>query len=163
MSVGAKYGRSTRRTGSPSSPIPRPEGLLPATRTKAKGYHAGGSERHRSLRHLRVPATSTARAKKFHGGGVPAEKYEWAPGAVNKGPRRQGSDHPHHRRDAVPRSRRGQDASPKYGVEADVINMPSLVPLDYTDLIASVKNRPRVVWPPTPAQEALSSTRSRRT
>ena len=35
--------------------------------------------------------------------------------------------------------------SEKYGVEADVINMPSLVPLDYTDLIASVKKTGRVV------------------
>ena len=35
--------------------------------------------------------------------------------------------------------------SEKYGIEADVINMPSLVPLDYTDLIASVKKTGRVV------------------
>ena len=37
-------------------PHPRPEGLLPGHPVRGQGHHAGGSERHRSLRHLRVPA-----------------------------------------------------------------------------------------------------------
>jgi 2-oxoisovalerate dehydrogenase E1 component len=35
-------------------PYPRPEGLLPGHPLRSQGHYAGGSERHRSLRHLRV-------------------------------------------------------------------------------------------------------------
>ena len=85
------------------------------------------------------------KGEEFHEGGVPAEEYEWAPGAVNKV--RDGKDLTILTIGAT--LYRAVDAaktlSEKYGIEADVINMPSLVPLDYTDLIASVKKTGRVV------------------
>jgi 2-oxoisovalerate dehydrogenase E1 component len=76
---------------------------------------------------------------------VPAEEYEWPVGGVDKV--RDGKDLTiltigatlYRAMDAA------KDLSEKYGVEADVINMPSLVPLDYTDIIASVKKTGRVV------------------
>ena len=83
--------------------------------------------------------------EQFHEGGVPVEEYEWQPGAVNKV--RDGKDLTiltigatlYRALDAA------KELSEKYGMEADVINMPSLVPLDYTDIIASVKKTGRVI------------------
>ena len=76
---------------------------------------------------------------------MPAEEYEWAPGAVNKV--RDGKDLTiltigatlYRAVDAA------KELSSKYGMEADIINIPSLVPLDYTEIVESVKKTGRVV------------------
>src|SRR5699024_2534760 len=85
------------------------------------------------------------KGEEFHPGGVPTEEYEWKPGAVNKV--RDGKDLSIFTIGAT--LYRAMDAakelSEKYGLEADVISMPSLVPLDYTELVESVKKTGRVV------------------
>ncbi len=83
--------------------------------------------------------------EQFHEGGVPAERYEIEFGDVNKV--RDGKDVTiltigaalYRAVDAA------KELSEKYGMEADVINLHSLVPLDYTKIIESVKKTGRVV------------------
>ena len=85
------------------------------------------------------------KGEEFRKEGVPAEEYEWAPGAVNKV--RDGKDLTiltigatlYRAVDAA------KDLSEKYGMEADIINIPSLVPLDYTEIMESVKKTGRVI------------------
>ena len=85
------------------------------------------------------------KGEEFRKEGVPAEEYEWKTGAVNKV--RDGKDITILTIGAV--LYRAMDAakmlSEKYGMEADVINIHSLVPLDYTKIIESVKKTGRVV------------------
>ncbi len=83
--------------------------------------------------------------EQFHEGGVPAERYEIEFGDVNKV--RDGKDVTILTIGAA--LYRAMDAakilSEKYGMEADVINLHSLVPLDYTKIAESVKKTGRVV------------------
>ncbi len=83
--------------------------------------------------------------EQFHEGGVPEERYEIEFGDVNKV--RDGKDVTIITVGAA--LYRAVDAaktlSEKYGMEADIINLHSLVPLDYTKLIESVKKTGRVV------------------
>ena len=83
--------------------------------------------------------------EQFHEGGVPEERYEITIGDTNKV--RDGKDVTiltlgavlYRAMDAV------KELSEKYGMEADVINLHSMVPLDYTKIIESVKKTGRVV------------------
>ena len=145
MSVGAKYGaQHSQDWVAIVSHIPGLKVFFPATPYEAKGIMQAalnGTDPCVIFESQRI----YGKGEEFHEGGVPAEEYEWAPGAVNKV--RDGKDLTILTIGAT--LYRAVDAaktlSEKYGVEADVINMPSLVPLDYTDLIASVKKTGRVV------------------
>ncbi len=145
VSVGAKYGaQHSQDLVAIVSHIPGLKVMFPATPYEAKGIMQAalnGTDPVIIFESQRI----YDKGEEFHAGGVPAEEYEWAPGAVNKV--RDGKDLTiltigatlYRALDAA------KELSEKYGMEADVINMPSLVPLDYTDLIASVKKTGRVV------------------
>ncbi|MCI8843664.1 MAG: dehydrogenase [Oscillospiraceae bacterium] len=145
VSVGAKYGaQHSQDWVAIVSHIPGLKVAFPATPYEAKGIMQAalnGTDPVVIFESQRI----YDKGEEFHPGGVPAEEYEWAPGAVNKV--RDGKDLTiltigatlYRALDAA------KELSEKYGVEADVINMPSLVPLDYTDLIASVKKTGRVL------------------
>ena len=145
VSVGSKYGaQHSQDWVAIVSHIPGLKVFFPATPYEAKGIMQAalnGTDPCVIFESQRI----YGKGEEFHEGGVPAEEYEWAPGAVNKV--RDGKDLTILTIGAT--LYRAVDAaktlSEKYGVEADVINMPSLVPLDYTDLIASVKKTGRVV------------------
>ena len=83
--------------------------------------------------------------EQFHEGGVPAERYEIEIGDTNKV--RDGKDITILTIGAV--LYRAVDAakqlSEKYGMEADIINIHSLVPLDYTKIIESVRKTGKVL------------------
>ncbi len=145
VSVGAKYGaQHSQDWVALVSHIPGLKVMFPATPYEAKGIMQAalnGTDPVIIFESQRI----YDKGEEFHEGGVPAEEYEWAPGAVNKV--RDGKDLTiltigatlYRALDAA------KELSEKYGMEADVINMPSLVPLDYTDIIASVKKTGRVV------------------
>jgi len=145
VSVGAKYGaQHSQDWVAIVSHIPGLKVMFPATPYEAKGIMQAalnGTDPVIIFESQRI----YDKGEEFHEGGVPAEEYEWAPGAVNKV--RDGKDLTiltigatlYRALDAA------KELSEKYGLEADVINMPSLVPLDYTDLVASVKKTGRVV------------------
>jgi 2-oxoisovalerate dehydrogenase E1 component len=83
--------------------------------------------------------------EQFHEGGVPAERYEITIGDTNKV--RDGKDITiltigaalYRAMDAA------KELSEKYGLEADVINIHSLVPLNYEGIIESVRKTGKVV------------------
>ena len=83
--------------------------------------------------------------EQFHEGGVPAERYEIEFGDINKV--RDGKDLTiitigaalYRAVDAA------KELSEKYGMESDILNIHSLVPLDYTKIIESVRKTGRVV------------------
>ena len=83
--------------------------------------------------------------EQFHEGGVPAERYEIEIGDTNKV--RDGKDITILTIGAA--LYRAVDAakqlSEKYGMEADIINIHSLVPLDYTKIVESVRKTGKVV------------------
>jgi len=145
LSVGAKYGaQHSQDWVALVAHIPGLKVFFPATPYEAKGIMQAalnGTDPCLIFESQRIYDMG----EMFHEGGVPAEEYEWAPGAVNKV--RDGKDLTiitigatlYRALDAA------KELSEKYGMEADVINLPSLVPLDYTDLVASVKKTGRVV------------------
>ncbi len=145
VSVGAKYGaQHSQDWVAIVSHIPGLKVMFPATPYEAKGIMQAalnGTDPVIIFESQRI----YDKGEEFHEGGVPVEEYEWQPGAVNKV--RDGKDLTiltigatlYRALDAA------KELSEKYGMEADVINMPSLVPLDYTDIIASVKKTGRVV------------------
>ena len=145
VSVGAKYGaQHSQDWVAIVSHIPGLKIAFPATPYEAKGIMQAamnGTDPTIIFESQRI----YDKGEEFHKGGVPAEEYEWAPGAVNKV--RDGKDVTILTIGAT--LYRAMDAaktlSEKYGMEADVINMPSLVPLDYTDIIESIKKTGRVV------------------
>ena len=145
MSVGAKYGaHHSQDWAALVAHIPGLKVFFPATPYEAKGIMQAalnGTDPCIILESQRI----YDKGEEFHKGGVPAEEYEWAPGAVNKV--RDGKDLTiltigatlYRAVDAA------KELSEKYGMEADLINLPSLVPLDYTEIIESVKKTGRVV------------------
>ena len=145
MSVGAKYGaQHSQDWAALVAHIPGLKVYFPATPYEAKGIMQSalnGTDPCIILESQRI----YDKGEEFHKGGVPAEEYEWAPGAVNKV--RDGKDLTiltigatlYRAVDAA------KELSEKYGMEADLINLPSLVPLDYTEIIESVKKTGRVL------------------
>ncbi len=145
MSVGAKYGaQHSQDWAALVAHIPGLKVFFPATPYEAKGIMQAalnGSDPCIILESQRI----YDKGEEFRKGGVPAEEYEWAPGAVNKV--RDGKDLTiltigatlYRAVDAA------KELSEKYGMEADLINLPSLVPLDYTEIVESVKKTGRVV------------------
>ena len=145
VSVGAKYGaQHSQDWVAIVSHIPGLKVMFPATPYEAKGImQAALNDTDPVI--IFESQRIYDKGEEFHEGGVPVEEYEWQPGAVNKV--RDGKDLTiltigatlYRALDAA------KELSEKYGMEADVINMPSLVPLDYTDIIASVKKTGRVI------------------
>ena len=145
MSVGAKYGaQHSQDWAALVAHIPGLKVYFPATPYEAKGIMQSalnGTDPCIILESQRI----YDKGEEFRKEGVPAEEYEWAPGAVNKV--RDGKDLTiltigatlYRAVDAA------KELSEKYGMEADLINLPSLVPLDYTEIIESVKKTGRVL------------------
>ena len=145
MSVGAKYGaQHSQDWAAIVAHIPGLKVFFPATPYEAKGIMQAalnGTDPCIIMESQRI----YDKGEEFHKGGVPAEEYEWQPGAVDKV--RDGKDVTiltigatlYRAVDAC------KELSEKYGLEADLINMPSLVPLDYTEIVESVKKTGRVI------------------
>ena len=145
LSVGAKYGaQHSQDWVALVSHIPGLKVFFPATPYEAKGIMQSclnGTDPCLIFESQRI----YDKGEEFHEGGVPAEEYEWPEGGVNLV--RKGKDITiltigatlYRALDAA------KELSEKYGMEAEVINMPSLVPLDYTALVESVKKTGRCV------------------
>ncbi len=145
VSVGSKYGAQHSQDWTAlCAHIPGLKVCFPATPWEAKGLMETalkGTDPVVFFESQRIYDVG----EQFHEGGVPAERYEIEFGDVNKV--RDGKDVTIITLGAA--LYRAMDAaktlSEKYGMEADVINLHSLVPLDYTKLVESVKKTDRVV------------------
>ena len=145
VSVGSKYGAQHSQDWTAlCAHIPGLKVCFPATPWEAKGLMETalkGTDPVVFFESQRIYDVG----EQFHEGGVPAERYEIPFGDVNKV--RDGKDVTILTIGAV--LYRAMDAakelSEKYGMEADVINLHSLVPLDYTKIIESVKKTGKVV------------------
>ncbi len=145
VSVGSKYGAQHSQDWTAlCAHIPGLKVCFPATPWEAKGLMEAalkGTDPVVFFESQRIYDVG----EQFHEGGVPAERYEIEFGDVNKV--RDGKDVTILTIGAA--LYRAVDAakqlSEKYGMEADVLNIHSLVPLDYTKIIESVKKTGRVV------------------
>ncbi len=145
VSVGSKYGAQHSQDWTAlCAHIPGLKVCFPATPWEAKGLMETalkGSDPVVFFESQRIYDVG----EQFHEGGVPAERYEIEIGDVNKV--RDGKDVTIITLGAA--LYRAVDAaktlSEKYGMEADIINLHSLVPLDYTKIVESVKKTGRVV------------------
>ncbi len=145
VSVGSKYGAQHSQDWTAlCAHIPGLKVCFPATPWEAKGLMETalkGTDPVVFFESQRIYDVG----EQFHEGGVPAERYEIEIGDVNKV--RDGKDITIITIGAA--LYRAVDAakqlSEKYGMEADVINLHSLVPLDYTKIIESVRKTGKVV------------------
>ena len=145
VSVGSKYGAQHSQDWTAlCAHIPGLKVCFPATPWEAKGLMETalkGTDPVVFFESQRIYDVG----EQFHEGGVPEERYEIEIGDVNKV--RDGKDITILTIGAA--LYRAMDAaktlSEKYGMEADVINLHSLVPLDYTKIIESVRKTGRVV------------------
>ena len=145
VSVGSKYGAQHSQDWTAlCAHIPGLKVCFPATPWEAKGLMESalkGTDPVVFFESQRIYDVG----EQFHEGGVPAERYEIEFGDTNKV--RDGKDVTILTIGAA--LYRAVDAaktlSEKYGMEADIINIHSLVPLDYTKIIESVKKTGRVV------------------
>ena len=145
VSVGSKYGAQHSQDWTAlCAHIPGLKVCFPATPWEAKGLMESalkGTDPVVFFESQRIYDVG----EQFHEGGVPAERYEIEFGDVNKV--RDGKDVTILTLGAA--LYRAMDAakilSEKYGMEADVINLHSLVPLDYTKIAESVRKTGRVV------------------
>ncbi len=145
VSVGSKYGAQHSQDWTAlCAHIPGLKVCFPATPWEAKGLMESalkGTDPVVFFESQRIYDVG----EQFHEGGVPAERYEIEFGDVNKV--RDGKDVTILTIGAA--LYRAVDAakqlSEKYGMEADVINLHSLVPLDYAKIVESVKKTGRVV------------------
>ncbi|MBR2561125.1 MAG: dehydrogenase, partial [Eubacterium sp.] len=145
VSVGSKYGaqHSQDWTGL-CAHIPGLKICFPATPWEAKGLMQAalnGSDPVVFFESQRIYDMG----ERFHEGGVPKESYEIPFGSVNH--IRTGSNLTILTVGAaLYRALEAADTlQEKYGMSCDVINLHSLVPLDYTDIVASVEKTGRVV------------------
>ncbi len=145
VSVGSKYGAQHSQDWTAlCAHIPGLKVCFPATPWEAKGLMESalkGTDPVVFFESQRIYDVG----EQFHEGGVPSERYEIEFGDTNKV--RDGKDVTILTIGAA--LYRAVDAaktlSEKYGMEADIINIHSLVPLDYTKIIESVKKTGRVV------------------
>ncbi len=145
VSVGSKYGAQHSQDWTAlCAHIPGLKVCFPATPWEAKGLMESalrGTDPVVFFESQRIYDVG----EQFHEGGVPAERYEIEFGDVNKV--RDGKDITILTVGAA--LYRAVDAaktlSEKYGMEADIINIHSLVPLDYTKIVESVRKTGRVV------------------
>jgi len=145
VSVGSKYGAQHSQDWTAlCAHIPGLKVCFPATPGEAKGLMESalkGTDPVVFFESQRIYDVG----EQFHEGGVPEERYEIEFGDVNKV--RDGKDVTIITVGAVlyRAVEAAKTLSEKYGMEADIINLHSLVPLDYTKLIESVKKTGRVV------------------
>ncbi|MBE6606048.1 MAG: dehydrogenase [Ruminococcaceae bacterium] len=145
VSVGSKYGAQHSQDWTAlCAHIPGLKVCFPATPWEAKGLMEAalkGTDPVVFFESQRIYDVG----EQFHEGGVPAERYEIEFGDVNKV--RDGKDVTILTLGAA--LYRAVDAakqlSEKYGMEADILNIHSLVPLDYTKIVESVRKTGRVV------------------
>ncbi len=145
VSVGSKYGAQHSQDWTAlCAHIPGLKVCFPATPWEAKGLMETalkGTDPVVFFESQRIYDVG----EQFHEGGVPQERYEIEFGDTNKV--RDGKDVTILTIGAA--LYRAVDAaktlSEKYGMEADIINIHSLVPLDYTKIVESVKKTGRVV------------------
>ncbi len=145
VSVGSKYGAQHSQDWTAlCAHIPGLKVCFPATPWEAKGLMESalkGTDPVVFFESQRIYDVG----EQFHEGGVPTERYEIEFGDTNKV--RDGKDVTILTIGAA--LYRAVDAakqlSEKCGMEADIINIHSLVPLDYTKIIESVKKTGRVV------------------
>ena len=145
VSVGSKYGAQHSQDWTAlCAHIPGLKVCFPATPWEAKGLMEAalkGTDPVVFFESQRIYDVG----EQFHEGGVPAERYEIEFGDVNKV--RDGKDVTILTIGAA--LYRAVDAakqlSEKYSMEADILNIHSLVPLDYTKIIESVNKTGRVV------------------
>jgi len=145
VSVGSKYGAQHSQDWTAlCAHIPGLKVCFPATPWEAKGLMETalkGTDPVVFFESQRIYDIG----EQFHEGGVPAERYEIEIGDVNKV--RDGKDVTiltvgaalYRAVDAA------KELSQKYGMEAEIINLHSLVPLDYTKIVESVRKTGRVV------------------
>ena len=145
VSVGSKYGAQHSQDWTAlCAHIPGLKVCFPATPWEAKGLMESalkGTDPVVFFESQRIYDVG----EQFHEGGVPEERYEIEFGDVNKV--RDGKDVTIITVGAVlyRAVEAAKTLSEKYGMEAEIINLHSLVPLDYTKLIESVKKTGRVV------------------
>ncbi len=145
VSVGSKYGAQHSQDWTAlCAHIPGLKVCFPATPYEAKGLMEAalrGSDPVVFFESQRIYDVG----EQFHEGGVPAERYEIEFGDTNKV--RDGKDVTILTIGAAlyRATEAAKTLSEKYGMEADIINIHSLVPLDYTKIIESVKKTGRVV------------------
>ncbi len=145
VSVGSKYGAQHSQDWTAlCAHIPGLKVVFPATPWEAKGLMETalkGTDPVVFFESQRIYDVG----EQFHEGGVPEERYEIEIGDVNKV--RDGKDVTILTVGAV--LYRAMDAaktlSEKYGIEADVINLHSLSPLDYTKILESVRKTGKVL------------------
>jgi len=145
VSVGSKYGAQHSQDWTAlCAHIPGLKVCFPATPWEAKGLMESalmGTDPVVFFESQRIYDVG----EQFHEGGVPAERYEIEIGDTNKV--RDGKDITILTIGAA--LYRAMDAaktlSEKYGMEADVINIHSLVPLDYTKIVESVRKTGKVL------------------
>jgi len=145
VSVGSKYGAQHSQDWTAlCAHIPGLKVVFPATPWEAKGLMESalkGTDPVVFFESQRIYDVG----EQFHEGGVPAERYEIEIGDTNKV--RDGKDITILTIGAA--LYRAMDAaktlSEKYGMEADVINIHSLSPLDYTKILESVRKTGKVV------------------
>ena len=145
VSVGAKYGaQHSQDWTSLVAHIPGLKVCFPATPWEAKGLLQSaltGTDPVIFFESQRIYDVG----EEFHEGGVPEGRYEITIGDTNLV--RNGKDITiltvgaalYRAMDAA------KELSEKYGMEAEVINLHSLVPLDYTKIVESVRKTGRVV------------------
>jgi len=145
VSVGSKYGaQHSQDWTSLCAHIPGLKVCFPATPWEAKGLMEAalnGTDPVVFFESQRIYDVG----EQFHEGGVPEERYEIAFGDTNRV--RTGKDVTiltvgaalYRAVDAA------KELSEKYGVEAEIINLHSLVPLDYTKIVESVRKTGKVV------------------
>ena len=145
VSVGNKYGaQHSQDWTAMCAHVPGLKVCFPATAYEAKGLMQtalNGTDPVVFFESQRI----YGEGELFHEGGVPAEEYEIPWGAVDK--ITEGDDITiltigatlYRAYDAV------KELKEKYGLSAELINMPSLSPLDYTEIIESIKKTGRVV------------------
>ncbi len=145
VSVGSKYGAQHSQDWTAlCAHIPGLKVVFPATPWEAKGLMETalkGTDPVVFFESQRIYDVG----EQFHEGGVPAERYEIEIGDVNKV--RDGKDITiltigaalYRAMDAA------KELSEKYGMEADVINLHSLSPLDYTKIFESVRKTGKVL------------------
>lgn len=145
VSVGSKYGaqHSQDWVALPAH-IPGLKVVFPATPWEAKGLMASalnGSDPVVFFESQRLYDIG----EQFHQGGVPKENYEIEMGTSNRV--REGKDITIITIGAtLYRAMEAADIlKEKYGMEAEVINLHSIVPLDYAPLVESVKKTGRVL------------------
>ena len=145
VSVGSKYGAQHSQDWTAlCAHIPGLKVCFPATPWEAKGLMESalkGTDPVVFFESQRIYDVG----EQFHEGGVPTERYEIEIGDTNKV--RDGKDITILTIGAV--LYRAMDAvktlSEKYGMEADVINIHSLSPLDYTKIVESVRKTGKVL------------------